>query len=522
MLQAAYGSLTKDELNLVQARWMTARSIVAQASIENIRPFYQNETEVATNDNTGGLVWYEPAGDWVIEAFLASTFTPAAAIAYSVIIPKLRLTLRANDLGASFKVLLNGLEVLTGDSYSAITQLIDIPVDVQAFAAEHGLGDPPYDLLLQMVGAGAMLTGARYLASPMDSSPVLQVCLGDIRPDMDVIFQQSDDCTLQASYDGGVTWSVIYTAAVCAADAATSAIDAAITSGKVATNPQPSGQGSGMPGQCYDFDVVLNASGVFTFPVAVDTGDTVIVSNVGGAWADGSLGPLSPWACGDGGQYAVGACTHYLFPTNPADPAPTLAHMRLIAGVNGTNFIDAYQATFLVPSGITGGQLTFQANDTPISDDFGALTFHVQVCKAGWSFVALSGNDHTDKFVLIADRQGTGSAAPIIVDDTIASVLGVDGWFLVFNLPFASSFITYVKVVVSGNGSAGGGFLFNDDPQSSSNWVQTASAGLTLETMPNAALTSIGAAIASTPTQGNSWICSYVEVHGTGSNPFVP
>ena len=100
-----------------------------------------------------------------------------------------------------------------------------------------------------------------------------------------------------------------------------------------------------------------------------------------GVWSDGRLGILSRWDCPDGGQYVLGACTEGYYTTESADPAPTIDHMRLIALVNGANPVDAWNTSFAIPSGVSGAQLTFQANDIPLSDNLGAISFHIQVCK---------------------------------------------------------------------------------------------------------------------------------------------
>src|SRR5271166_2490717 len=66
-LQAAYADdITPDDLNLVQARWMTARAMFAEASIEDVRPFFQDGEEAASDENNSGELWYEPIADWII------------------------------------------------------------------------------------------------------------------------------------------------------------------------------------------------------------------------------------------------------------------------------------------------------------------------------------------------------------------------------------------------------------------------------------------------------------------------
>ena len=85
-------------------------------------------------------------------------------------------------------------------------------------------------------------------------------------------FRQPDTCTLQVSFDSGVTWTSIFNAETCAIEAAVGVVAGDILAGKLIGALQPGGQGGGATGQCYDYDVQLNGNGTYVFPVAVDTG----------------------------------------------------------------------------------------------------------------------------------------------------------------------------------------------------------------------------------------------------------
>lgn len=115
-------------------------------------PFWQDEETGDDADGEPEAAWYETASDWVIQAFLASTFSPGAAIVYEATIPKLRIALRKHDLGAAFKVFIDGLLLTEGDTYSATPAVANLNIDVAGFAAEHDL-DPPYTLRIEHAGA---------------------------------------------------------------------------------------------------------------------------------------------------------------------------------------------------------------------------------------------------------------------------------------------------------------------------------------------------------------------------------
>jgi hypothetical protein len=128
-------------------------------------------------------------------------------------------------------------------------------------------------------------------------------------------------------------------------------------------------------GTCREWDVALRGNEKWLLPLAVNEGDTIAITGATGAWNDGTLG----WNCASGHTYALGACVS----TDPAvtgDPLMTVEHMRLIMSVD-TVFTDAYNTIYAVPSGVTDGQVFFQANDSALDDNSGTVSFHVTVCS---------------------------------------------------------------------------------------------------------------------------------------------
>jgi hypothetical protein len=129
-------------------------------------------------------------------------------------------------------------------------------------------------------------------------------------------------------------------------------------------------------GECREWDVSLRGNEKWLLPVAVNANDTISVTAAAGAWNDGTLG----WNCVDGHTYALGACVS-ADPAVGGDPLMTVDHMRLIMSVDGT-FTDAYNVLYAVPSGVIDGQVFFQANDSALDDNSGAVSFHLKVCAA--------------------------------------------------------------------------------------------------------------------------------------------
>ncbi len=158
-------------------------------------------------DGSPSQPWYNDLADWIIEGFLAITGFPQAAIIYSTTIPKLRIAIQKHDLGALFKILLNNLEVYTGDSYDPIKRLLGITVDLAGFAAAHSLGDPPWQLKIVHNGAGSSL--------PEGNDGTLRVVRKRWTDEMPIQFRQSDPCLVEYSEDGGQTWQPAADLSLC-------------------------------------------------------------------------------------------------------------------------------------------------------------------------------------------------------------------------------------------------------------------------------------------------------------------
>lgn len=138
---------------------------------------------------------------------------------------------------------------------------------------------------------------------------------------------------------------------------------------------QPTNGADLLPGQCREWDVVLRGSDRWLMPVAINTNDVVEVTGASGAWSDGT----TAWNCVNGDSFVLGACTSVGAGTSGTDPLPVQNHMRLVQNMDGTWFDGL--GVHAVPSGVTDGQLWFQANDDSLSDNSGTVSFHVKICR---------------------------------------------------------------------------------------------------------------------------------------------
>lgn len=129
---------------------------------------------------------------------------------------------------------------------------------------------------------------------------------------------------------------------------------------------------------CVEYDLYMAGNNQTLFPVKIDQGDKITITNAKGLISQ--TGPL-PF---------IGTA----FYTEPSGsgtadssfPAPSLPQMRLIMYVGG-QWVDAFNVTdYEVPAGVVQDHLPFMINDADISDNLGGCTFHVKVCKGDLAF----------------------------------------------------------------------------------------------------------------------------------------
>lgn len=235
-------------------------------------------------------------------------------------------------------------------------------------------------------------------------------------------FQQSDDCTLQVSYDGGATWADIFNALACAQGAVLDGIEQRLDDGTLAPGGQPPPVGTPSPGVCTVYHVQLDAANLWLCPITVGDGDTVQIESAAGGWTDQNI-IGSGWSCPEGTLYALGMCGAPNG-TDGGDPIPSISHMRLVAGWGLTPvYHDAFNQTITIPNGTGDVDFWLQANDGVLGDNAGSITAKVTICKgAGWSHVF----DFTS---------GDAHGWVVRSDLTPGATCGAGGWTMDFYAP---------------------------------------------------------------------------------------
>lgn len=136
----------------------------------------------------------------------------------------------------------------------------------------------------------------------------------------------------------------------------------------------PAGTTRPGPGESKCYNVVLQGNGRWPLPFAVLPGDNITVSAISGSWHDGSLGS---WRCPNGQVALFGSCTGGGQTHEGGDPDAIAYHMQLLADIGGT-FASDFSAPIVV--GGSGSQtLEFYANDGTPADNSGAISFRVCV-----------------------------------------------------------------------------------------------------------------------------------------------
>lgn len=180
----------------------------------------------------------------------------------------------------------------------------------------------------------------------------------EIEDDMQLRIKPTDPCIIQTLCGDG-TWMDWYNPKGC-------------IPGSV-TQPGPVDQPA--VGECLEFDVALTGNGLYHLPVPVSSNDTIEITGAVGGWHDGNVGP---WYCPNGQSFLLGGCVGS-GGLDAGDPAPTIDHMRLIALLDGV-YYDAYNTTITVPTGLALQDMVFQANDDPLTDNSGSISFHIKYC----------------------------------------------------------------------------------------------------------------------------------------------
>lgn len=115
---------------------------------------YWADADALSDAGTAGN--WEYIGDWIVTGFLATAFSPLAALVYRTVVPRARLAFKTHDLGMLADVFIDGILAVTVPTLSStpgVTEKIIADIDLVQFAADHSL--PVGERLIRIVPRAA-------------------------------------------------------------------------------------------------------------------------------------------------------------------------------------------------------------------------------------------------------------------------------------------------------------------------------------------------------------------------------
>lgn len=278
--------------------------------------------------------------------------------------------------------------------------------------------------------------------------------------------------------------------------------------------PQP---GGGQ--QCYEGS--FHANEAWLLPTLVSAGDTVSISQMTGAGSSNGLA----WFCPDGSIYFAGVCAG-AGTTDPADVAPTIDHMAIIALIDGTYYRANAGQVITVPGGVTNAQVVVRANSNGLTgnsgsysakicvtnNQAGAWSHHLDFRLSPYGFVAYNASG-VDGYASWVPGSGWKGGPSTVNDNLYTDIKNIFG---------AACHVTSQRMIYNiGAGSSGAGALVVWYPSQTTSSIPIA-AGSYDET--NAwglgGVTAIGAFLEQAHQAGTNTYITDMYIVGTGTDPF--
>ena len=484
---------------------------------------------------------WENIYDWVIAGFLAITFTPLAAVVYNATVPKLRVAFRTGDIGALFRVLINGIEVWTGDSYAPITGVIDKVFDTSGLST-------PYVVRVEHAGIGA---GG-------GEQSKLEFIRGESQAtDMDVQFRVNN-CELQWKHAADVSWINLVDLATCAMPGAQGPKgDKGDTGAQGPKGDKGDTGAAGAAGDAivpiahvvreagttYTFDMVCPAYGGILLPILLENGDSVQLTELSGGWSNELYNPVNDpttvWTNPNGTYYNNGLPTPVLESWNDS---PLGALVAVTSGDGASSALQVYdmeKRTLTMPTGSTAQMIfyragTFDFREPYPGEDSGKYATDRQIAMSGFAKfrveVVTAGNDtweQTFDFTIDAAnwRPSAWNGYTWAAYSAGVGFLPNDGYIIIgTDLPVPVPYMTEFHVWLSWQTSEGRCIVAYEDMQNPSHAI---SAVLVEQDNHGYHYAMTGAAWSPQSSlqvfndAGSGHVVYRVMLRGNGSNPFV-
>lgn len=223
---------THDEIVLALERATTLKALIAGAEVPTVpAPYWDDGADVDDVEPGNDQRWYgevtdpeappgeldfvENAAVWAFTGFLAVAATPAVAILFRTIAPKMIIATRTGDFGAIIRIILDGEEKARVDTSVSSGEIINTPIEGNPLLETHDL----YLINVSPSGVGAEEN------HPMQ---VVRKRLGADELDAIVDIRQNPDapCELDYMREGG-EWTQFADLTLCAPGATSTIYDPA-------------------------------------------------------------------------------------------------------------------------------------------------------------------------------------------------------------------------------------------------------------------------------------------------------
>lgn len=171
-------------------------------------------------------------------------------------------------------------------------------------------------------------------------------------------------------------------------------------------------------GDCVTIAFVVPANGTAIVPVPLEECWTVTTVIAEGAWAWDDSNPFENWACYDGHEFLLGACTSSDMGYDPSFPVPSAKKFSLVLrypdATHGTQLVVG--ETITIPEGVTTGNFVIQMNDDDITNNQGSVSCVITFCKED-----CTENPCVSTVDLTSGKHGTRFATDAEIDDWFGS-----------------------------------------------------------------------------------------------------
>lgn len=204
------GSMTPREASEIMTR--VVNSMTDDCSLP-AAPFWDDsDGDDSDGNEESPFPWYEDLSDWIVQAFLATSFTPAAAVTFVTTARKIRLAFRTANWGALADIFIDNVLVDTVDTYSPELDVAEYVYDLDMVLPAAFTAQASETAVLRIVHRGEANSAAVPTSEGYGISVIRKRLQSSIftpsstAPTVKRIYRVLRSGKMQYSDDGGDTW----------------------------------------------------------------------------------------------------------------------------------------------------------------------------------------------------------------------------------------------------------------------------------------------------------------------------